>query len=95
MLTVQVQIRGRDMIRVRHIVINSFTGEPMFAGPVFLCPTNCGINRHIGDVNTLRHQLTRHALGKSGLRMAGHRWLQSDDDRAHDRAVGQIPHHRR
>ena len=39
----------------------------MRARTVFLPAADRGINRNLGHVNTLRHELSGHALGKTGL----------------------------
>src|ERR1700733_8135017 len=72
MLAVQLEIGFGDVIRVGHVVVNGRSRPPMGANAVFLRPANCGVNRHICYVDTLRHQFPRHALCKSGLGMASH-----------------------
>src|SRR4029077_5082 len=48
------------------------TSEPVRAASIFLCPADCGIDGNSRDMDALRHQLPRHALRESGLRMARH-----------------------
>ena len=72
MLAVQLQIGFRDEVRVGHVVVNSRTRPTVRTGTVFLSPTDCRIDRHIGDVDTLRHQFSRHALCEPGLGMTCH-----------------------
>src|SRR5216684_1335377 len=72
MLAMQLQIGLRDAVRVGHVVVGGRSGPPVRAGAVFLRPADRGVDRHIGDVDALRHQFPRHALGESGLGMACH-----------------------
>src|SRR2546425_843269 len=72
MLTVQMQIGLRDMDGVGHVVVDGRSCQPMRAGAVLLGPADRGVNRHIRDVDTLRHQLSCHALRESGLGVTRH-----------------------
>ena len=45
----------------------------MPAGAVFLSPTNRRINRHVGNMNALGHQLSGHTLGQARFALTGHR----------------------
>src|SRR4051812_6376278 len=69
MLTMQLQIGFRDMVGIGHIVVDSRSCQPMRASTVLLSPADCGVDRHICYVDTLRHQFSRHALRESGLGM--------------------------
>ena len=62
MLAMQLQIGLRDAGRVGHIVVNGRSSASVRAGTVFLRPTDRGINWHICDVDTLRHQFPCHDL---------------------------------
>src|SRR5262249_22527601 len=42
------------------------------ARAVFLCPADRGVNRHVGYVDTLRHQFSCHALRESSFGLTCH-----------------------
>ena len=98
MLVMQLQIGFRDVVRVGHVVVDGCSCQPVGAGAVFLRPTNCGVNRHLCHVDTLRHQFPRHALRESGLGMACHckgtaRWVAFERCacvREDDRSFGAV-----
>src|SRR5277367_2658810 len=73
MLAMQLQISLRDAVRVGHVVVDTCSRQSMRAATVFLRPANRGVDRHIGYVDTLRHQFPRHALCQSSLRLTRHR----------------------
>jgi hypothetical protein len=69
MLAVQLQIGFGDVVGVGHVVVDSRSCQPVCARAVFLGPADRGVDRHVRDVDALRHQLARHALGQPGLGM--------------------------
>src|SRR6516162_4781084 len=69
MMAVQLKIGFRDAVRDGHVVVNSRSRPTVRAGTVFPSPTDRRIDRHIGNVDTLRHQFSRHTLCEPGLGM--------------------------
>jgi hypothetical protein len=53
-------------------VVDGVSGETMGARNVLLLPSDRGVDRHVHQVDALRHQLTSHALRETGFRMTGH-----------------------
>ena len=72
MLLMKLKIGFRDMDGVGHVVVDSCSRQPMRAGPVLLGPADRGVDRHIRNVDPLRHQFSCHALRESGLGMTCH-----------------------
>ena len=73
MLTMEVEVGVRDSIRVRHVVINALACQPVGAGAILLGPADSRIDRNVGDVDPLGHQLSGHALCKPRFAPTGHR----------------------
>ena len=73
MLAMQLQIGFRDAVRVGHVVVDSRSRQSVSARTVLLSPANRCINRHVRNVDALRHQFPCHALRKSGLGVTCHR----------------------
>src|SRR5215469_11801307 len=72
MLTMELQISFGDVVRVGHVVVDTGSCQSVGAGAVFVCPADRGVNRHIGYVDTLRHQFPCHALCESIFGMTRH-----------------------
>ena len=68
MLAVQLQIGFRDMDGVGHIVVNSGSRQPVRAGPILLGPAYRRVDRHIGYVDTLRHQFVNCGAARTNTR---------------------------
>jgi hypothetical protein len=69
MLSMELQIGFRDPVGVGHVVVDRRSRQPMCTRTVFLGPANGGVDRDIGNVNTLWHQFSCHALREAGLGM--------------------------
>jgi len=63
----QLPVELGDAIRVRQVVVHRLAGQAMGSRAIRLFPADRRINRHVGHVNTLRHQLPRHALRQARL----------------------------
>ena len=72
MLAVQLQVGFGDVVGVGHVVVDSCSRQPVCAGAVLLSPADRSVDRHIRDMDALRHQFSRHALRESGLGMTCH-----------------------
>ena len=56
MLSVEVKISLRDVVRVGKVVANIGADETMRSGTALLPPTDRSIDRNLSDVNTLWHK---------------------------------------
>jgi hypothetical protein len=72
MLAVQLQIDFCDVIWIGHVIVDCRAAHSVCAAAVVLPPTNSGVDRHICDVDAVRHQLPRYALRESGLSVTCH-----------------------
>ena len=67
MLAMQLQVGLRNAVRVGHIVVYGHSSPSVRAGTVFPRPADRGVNRHICNVDALRHQFPCHALCEPDL----------------------------
>src|SRR5262245_49618613 len=65
MLPMQLKIRLRDVVRVGHVVVDGRSCEAVRSSAVLLGPADCRVDRYVCNVDSLRHQFPRHALGES------------------------------